>query len=104
MRLSEYTVTEAGPSAPIWARRIHEHQVPHVGNQAQRVVIVATVRALKLHGGVPLKELAKPNVECARQGRRKPGKNTSKHPPFRTAVVVAINHFSNDTPEEIQFI
>ena len=74
------------------------------GIRPDAVVIVATVRALKLHGGVPLKELHKPNVEALDKGVENLKKHIENIHRFGLPVVVAINHFSNDTDEEIQFI
>ncbi len=85
MRLSEYTVTEAGFGADLGAEKFFNIKCRKAGIKPDAVVIVATVRALKLHGGVPIKELAKPNVEAARQGRGEPQKAHREHPPLRPA-------------------
>ena len=74
------------------------------GIKPDAVVIVATVQALKLHGGVPLKELSKPNVEALDKGVENLQKRIENIHRFGLPVVVAINHFSNDTDAEIQFI
>src|SRR5690606_32403330 len=62
MRLADYTVTEAGFGADLGAEKFLNIKCRQAGLQPDAVVIVATVRALKSHGGVPIKELAAPNV------------------------------------------
>jgi len=104
MRLSEYTVTEAGFGADLGAEKFLNIKCRKSGIKPSAVVIVATVRALKLHGGVPLKELAKPNVESLDKGVENLKKHIENIHRFGLPVVVAINHFSTDTEEEIQFI
>ena len=104
MRLSEYTVTEAGFGADLGAEKFMNIKCRKAGIKPDAVVIVATVRALKLHGGVPLKELAKPNVEALDKGVENLKKHIENIHRFGLPVVVAINHFSSDTDEEIQFI
>jgi formate--tetrahydrofolate ligase len=104
MRLSEYTVTEAGFGADLGAEKFMNIKCRKAGIKPDAVVIVATVRALKLHGGVPLKELSKPNVEALDKGVENLKKHIENIHRFGLPVVVAINHFSNDTDAEIQFI
>ncbi|MGO9111334.1 MAG: formate--tetrahydrofolate ligase [Thermoguttaceae bacterium] len=104
MRLSEYTVTEAGFGADLGAEKFMNIKCRKAGIKPDAVVIVATVRALKLHGGVPLKDLSKPNVEALDKGVENLKKHIENIHRFGLPVVVAINHFSNDTDAEIQFI
>jgi formate--tetrahydrofolate ligase len=104
MRLSEYTVTEAGFGADLGAEKFLNIKCRKAGIKPNAVVIVATVRALKLHGGVPLKELGKPNVEALDKGVENLKKHIENIHRFGLPVVVALNHFSTDTEEEIQFI
>jgi formate--tetrahydrofolate ligase len=104
MRLSEYTVTEAGFGADLGAEKFLNIKCRKSGIQPNAVVIVATVRALKMHGGVPIKELSKPNVESLDKGVENLKKHIENIHRFGLPVVVAINHFSTDTDEEIQFI
>ena len=104
MRLSEYTVTEAGFGADLGAEKFMNIKCRKAGIKPDAVVLVATVRALKLHGGVPLKELSKPNVEALDKGIENLKKHIENIHRFGLPVVVAINHFSADTEEEIQFI
>ena len=104
MRLSEYTVTEAGFGADLGAEKFLNIKCRKAGIKPDAVVIVATVRALKLHGGVPLKELSKPNVEALEKGVENLKKHIENIHRFGLPVVVAINHFSADTDAEIQCI
>ena len=104
MRLSEYTVTEAGFGADLGAEKFFDIKCRKAGIKPSAVVIVATVRALKLHGGVPLKELGKPNVESLDKGVENLKKHIENIHRFGLPVVVAINHFDSDTEQEIQFI
>ena len=97
MRLSEYTVTEAGFGADLGAEKFFNIKCRKAGIKPDAVVIVATVRALKLHGGVPLKELDKPNVEALDKGVENLKKHIENIHRFGLPVVVAINHFSSDT-------
>jgi formate--tetrahydrofolate ligase len=104
MRLSEYTVTEAGFGADLGAEKFMNIKCRIGGLKPNAVVIVATVKALKLHGGVPLKDIAKPNVEALDKGVENLKKHIENIHRFGLPVVVAINHYSFDTEEEIQFI
>jgi len=104
MRLSEYTVTEAGFGADLGAEKFMNIKCRKSGMNPDAVVLVATVRALKMHGGVPVKDLAKPNVEALDKGVENLKKHIENIHRFGLPVVVAINHFSTDTDEEIDFI
>ena len=104
MRLSDYTVTEAGFGADLGAEKFFNIKCRKAGIRPDAVVIVATVRALKMHGGVPIKELTRPNVEALDKGVENLKKHIENVHRFGLPAVVAINSFSADTAEEIQFI
>jgi formate--tetrahydrofolate ligase len=104
MRLSEYTVTEAGFGADLGAEKFFNIKCRSAGIQPDAVVLVATVKALKLHGGVPPKQLHLPNVEALDKGVENLKKHIENIHRFGLPVVVAINSFAFDTEEEIQFI
>jgi len=104
MRLSEYTVTEAGFGADLGAEKFINIKCRKAGIKPDVVVIVATVRALKYHGGVDLKELTRPNVEALDKGVENLKKHIENIHRFGLPVVVAINSFTSDTEEEIKFI
>jgi formate--tetrahydrofolate ligase len=104
LRVCEYTVTEAGFGADLGAEKFFNIKCRKSGLKPDAVVLVATVRALKLHGGVPLKELHRPNIEALDKGVENLKKHIENIHRFGLPVVVAINSFSSDTEEEIQFI
>ncbi len=103
-RLAEYTVTEAGFGADLGAEKFMNIKCRKSGIRPDAVVLVATVRALKLHGGVPLKDLARPNLEALDKGVENLKKHIENIHRFGLPVVVAINSFAHDTEEEISFI
>lgn len=104
MRLSDYTVTEAGFGADLGAEKFFNIKCRKAGLKPDAVVVVATVRALKMHGGMAIKELQQPNIEALDKGVENLKKHIENIHRFGLPAVVAINHFSSDTPEEIQFI
>lgn len=104
MRLAEYTVTEAGFGADLGAEKFMNIKCRSAGISPAAVVIVATVRALKHHGGVALKDLARPNIEALDKGVENLKKHIENVHRFGLPVVVAVNSFLSDTDEEIQFI
>lgn len=104
MRLSDYTVTEAGFGADLGAEKFMNIKCRKGDISPDVVVIVATVRALKMHGGVDMKELNKPNLDALDKGVENLKKHIENIHRFGLPVVVAINSFTSDTDEEIQFI
>jgi formate--tetrahydrofolate ligase len=104
MRLSEYTVTEAGFGADLGAEKFMNIVCRKSGIRPSAVVIVATVRALKHHGGVDLKSLHLPNFEALDKGIDNLKKHIENIHRFGLPVVVALNSFVADTEEEIRFI
>lgn len=104
MRLSDYTVTEAGFGADLGAEKFMNIKCRKGGISPDVVVIVATVRALKMHGGVDMKDLTKPNLDALDKGVENLKKHIENIHRFGLPVVVAINSFTSDTEEEIQFI
>jgi formate--tetrahydrofolate ligase len=104
MRLADYTVTEAGFGADLGAEKFMNIKCRTAGIKPNAVVIVATVRALKHHGGVDLKELTKPNPEALDKGVENLKKHIENIHRFGLPVVVAINSFNSDTVDEISLI
>jgi formate--tetrahydrofolate ligase len=102
--LSEYTITEAGFGADLGAEKFLNIKCRKAGLKPDAVVIVATIRALKLHGNVPLKDLEKPNVEALDKGVENLKKHIENIYRFGLPVVVALNSFATDTDEELQFV
>ena len=104
MRLSDYTVTEAGFGADLGAEKFMNIKCRKSGIRPNAVVIVATVRALKNHGGVALKDLQQPNLDALDKGVENLKKHIENIHRFGLPVVVAVNSFASDTQEEIDFI
>ncbi len=105
LKLGDYVVTEAGFGADLGAEKFLDIKCRAGGLKPSAVVIVATVRALKHHGGAPKDELSKENLEALKQGLP----NLLKHienitVKFSLPAVVAINKFPTDTDKEIEII
>ena len=103
-RLSEYTITEAGFGADLGAEKFANIKCRQSGLTPDLVVLVATVRALKFHGGASLKSIAKLNVGAVERGVENLKKHIENIRLFGLPVVVAVNAFATDTDDEIQCI
>ena len=102
LRLSDYTVTEAGFGADLGAEKFLDIKCRAAGLKPSCVVVVATVRALKMHGGVPKNELSTENVTALKAGLA----NLERHVRnmqnvYKLPVVVAVNQFPTDTQAEL---
>jgi formate--tetrahydrofolate ligase len=104
LRLADYTVTEAGFGADLGAEKFINIKCRKAGLRPDLAVLVATVRALKYHGGIKLPELGKPNVAALTAGLANLLKHIENLKGFGLPVVVSINVFASDTPEEWQVI
>lgn len=104
MKLADYTITEAGFGADLGAEKFFDIKCRYAGLKPDAVVLVATVRALKMHGGVPKTELAVPNVEAVKKGIVNLEKHIENVKQFGVPLVVAINIFAQDTPEELEAV
>ena len=104
LKLSDYVVTEAGFGADLGAEKFLDIKCREAGLNPSLVVMVATIKALKYHGGVGLKNLKEENVEALKKGIDNLGKHidTIKH--FGINTVIAINKFDTDSIAEIEFI
>ncbi|MCS7074401.1 MAG: formate--tetrahydrofolate ligase, partial [Bacteroidia bacterium] len=100
MSISDYVVTEAGFGCDLGAEKFFHIKCRKAGISPQCVVIVATVRALKYHGGKPLQTLTDPDVSAVSAGLANLEKHIENAQQFGIPVVVAINRFPQDTPEE----
>jgi formate--tetrahydrofolate ligase len=102
--LADYVVTEAGFGADLGAEKFFDIKCRQAGLKPDATVIVATVRALKMNGGVAKADLSAPDVDAVRRG----GVNLARHienvRAFGVPVVVAVNRFDSDTPEEFDAI
>ncbi|MDR0922351.1 MAG: formate--tetrahydrofolate ligase [Lactobacillales bacterium] len=101
MKLGEYTVTEAGFGADLGAEKFLDIKVPNLPKAPDAVVIVATIRALKMHGGVEKDNLQEENVDALIKGFSNLAKHIENIQGFNIPVVVAINEFVTDTEAEI---
>jgi formate--tetrahydrofolate ligase len=104
LKLADYTVTEAGFGADLGAEKFLDIKCRQAGLTPDAVVVVATVRALKYHGGVDLKELTPPNLSAVESGFDNLRKHVENLQLFGLPVVVAVNSFPTDTDEEINLI
>lgn len=101
LRLADYTVTEAGFGADLGAEKFLDIKVPNLPTSPDAVVVVATLRALKMHGGVAKTDLNQENVEAVRTGFANLERHVNNMRQYGVPVVVAINEFVADTEAEI---
>lgn len=101
MKMGDIAVTEAGFGADLGAEKFMDIKCRFAGIKPNAVVIVATVRALKMHGGVDKKNLQEENVEALKKGFANLAKHIENMRQFDVPVLVGINKFSSDTDEEI---
>ena len=104
LKLADYTITEAGFGADLGAEKFFDIKCRYAGLKPDAVVLVATVRALKMHGGVPKTDLATPDVEAVKRGIVNLEKHIENIKQYGLPLVVAINAFAQDTPEELDAI
>ncbi|MBC7324309.1 MAG: formate--tetrahydrofolate ligase, partial [Moorella sp. (in: Bacteria)] len=104
LKLADYVVTEAGFGADLGAEKFYDVKCRYAGFQPDVTVIVATVRALKMHGGVPKADLAKENLEALRLGFENLEKHIENVGKFGVPAVVAINAFPTDTEAELNLL
>ncbi|HEX3653579.1 MAG TPA: formate--tetrahydrofolate ligase [Rhizomicrobium sp.] len=100
LKLADYVVTEAGFGADLGAEKFFDIKCRKAGLSPAAAVVVATVRALKFHGGVALAELGKENVEAVETGLANLGRHLDNVAKFGVPAVVGINRFSADTEAE----
>lgn len=104
LKLADYTITEAGFGADLGAEKFFDIKCRYAGLKPDAVVLVATVRALKMHGGVPKTDLATPDVGAVKRGIVNLEKHIENIKQYGLPLVVAINAFAQDTPEELEAI
>lgn len=100
-KMAKYVITEAGFGADLGAEKFLNIKTQQAGFTPSAVVIVATIRALKMHGGVKKEDLREENVDALRKGLDNLAKHIETVQAFKLPYVVAINHFLHDTPEEV---
>ena len=104
MSLSDYVVTEAGFGFDLGAEKFFDIKCGYSGLSPKAAVLVATARALKYHGGAPLDKINEPNMDALKAGIENMEKHIENIQTFNICAVVAINKFSSDTEEELQYI
>jgi formate--tetrahydrofolate ligase len=100
LKLSDYVVTEAGFGADLGAEKFFNIKCRKAGLRPDAVVLVATIKALKMHGGVPRDQLGKEDTEALAEGCRNLGRHIRNLGKFGVPAVVAINRFTADTDAE----
>ena len=104
LKLADYVVTEAGFGADLGAEKFFDIKCRKAGLKPAAAVIVATVRALKMNGGVKKEDLGKENVEAVKNGLANLGRHIENVKQFGVPAVVGINHFITDTDAEIAVV
>jgi formate--tetrahydrofolate ligase len=104
LRLADYVVTEAGFGADLGAEKFFDIKCRKAGLDPAVAVIVATVRALKMHGGVAKDDLRKENVQALRKGLANLGRHIENMKKFGVPITVAVNHFMTDTEAEVDAV
>ena len=104
LKLGEYVVTEAGFGADLGAEKFFDIKCRKAGLKPAAAVIVATVRAMKMNGGVAKADLGAENVAAVQKGCPNLGRHIANVKSFGVPVVVAINHFYSDTDAEVQAV
>jgi len=102
LKLADYVVTEAGFGADLGAEKFFDIKCRSAGLSPDAVVLVATIRALKMHGGVEKDNLGEENVQAVADGCSNMARHISNLKSYGVPVVVAINRFSADTDAEVQ--
>jgi formate--tetrahydrofolate ligase len=104
MSLADWTVTEAGFGFDLGAEKFFDITCPYGGFAPCAVVLVATCRALKMHGGVKRKDLSSPDASAVSRGLPNLEKHVENIRKFRVPAVVCLNRFPEDTPEEMAVV
>ncbi|NDV68660.1 formate--tetrahydrofolate ligase [Dysgonomonas sp. 25] len=104
MSYADYVVTEAGFGADLGAEKFFNIKCRKAGIAPKVTVIVVTTQALKMHGGVPVEDIKKENIEGLKKGFENLDKHIENMKSFGQNVVVVLNHFANDSAEEVKLI
>ena len=104
LKLGEVVVTETGFASDLGAEKFFDIKCRTAGLVPAAAVVVATIRALKMHGGVALADLGRPDVEAVRRGLDNLAKHVENVQLFGVAPVVALNHFVGDTDGEVEAV
>ncbi|PID93787.1 MAG: formate--tetrahydrofolate ligase [Bacteroidetes bacterium] len=104
LSLSDYVVTEAGFGFDLGAEKFFDIKCGYAGLSPRAVVLVATLRAMKYHGGAAMDQLQEPNMELLEKGIVNLEKHIENMRQFNVCAVVAINKFATDTQEELDYV
>jgi formate--tetrahydrofolate ligase len=104
LKLADYVVTEAGFAADLGAEKFFDIKCRYAGLVPDAVVLIATIRALKTHGGVAFADLKEENIDALNMGLENLQKHVENMQLFNVPVVVAINKFPTDTDAEVEFL
>ena len=104
MTCSDYVITEAGFGADLGAEKFYDIKCRKAGLNPKLTVLVATARALKMHGGVPQELVAEPNIEALKAGMVNLDKHLRNLQSFGQTVVVVFNKYNGDTDEEMNYV
>ena len=104
MTFSEYTVTEAGFGFDLGAEKFFDIKCTSAGLSPKAVVLTATIRALKYHGGADLKNLTEPDINALHKGLPNLEKHLENIRQFNVTPVIALNRFTTDSEEEIELV
>ena len=104
LSLGDYAITEAGFGADLGAEKFYDIKCRVSGLRPALTVLVVTLQALKMHGGVDYKDIKEPNIEAVKQGFWNLDKHVENIQRFGQKLVVAFNRYNNDTAEEIEAV
>ena len=104
LTLGDYAITEAGFGADLGAEKFYDIKCRTAGVQPALTVLVVTLQALKMHGGVAYQDIKEPNIEAVKQGFWNLDKHVENIKRFGQKIVVAFNRYNNDTEEEIEAV
>lgn len=102
LKLTDYVITEAGFGADLGAEKFLDIKVPHLSKAPDAIVVVATIRALKMHGGLDKTALTEENVDSVIKGFANLKQHIQNMQQYQIPVVVAINEFVTDTQKEFE--
>ena len=104
LTFGEYVITEAGFGADLGAEKFFDIKCRKSGLQPKLTIVVATAQGLKMHGGVPVEDIKKPNSEGLMKGLANLDKHIQNMQSFGQTVIVAFNRYAGDVPEEIEMV
>src|SRR6185437_4488350 len=104
LKLADYVITEAGFGADLGAEKFFDIKCHKAGIKPDCVVLVATIRALKMHGGVAKDDLKKENVQALEKGFANLERHVQNVRKFGVPVIVSLNRFSTDTDAEFALL